>query len=523
MGPSALKEGRLLPIIWPLMYHCHVGLSPCFAGYVPPSPPTQHRYHHQQRMASPIIPIRRPRTDPYDGVGVQRRPKKPHQPHKNKTPNHPLGSLRRAAAAAAATAPPPYPSIRDSPTPRRDTARNDVLRKGEPEASSAYRRALEAQLVAERAAANALELEIAGLKQTLSPPPPLAPPELAPPAVDPTLMYPSTPTPTPTLSRLTRSWPTQADKGRARLLAANDASLSAALPTTAPRFAPTADPAIPSALPLPVTDPLPQLRAFSGLTFSTVTTTPVAGPVTAPGTAPAVPMPSQKQTLLTRHEVRGHAGAYGVGVLDFAVDMVVDPFSQRVAELAAVRVSPWARRELAPWLADCTRLRDVQGALYGLDSYHALCVRRAKALARLAGAYPTLVRATGGGRRRRWWSWLGIDRIVFHQQAQGQSQGGAGGQAELVVQWRVGPDDVGEACSRVGAHVRVSGLLAELDGQTGGPEGALARVGALFRDLVEERGGVMAATAVLVELFFGPEAGSSSSVDKAGKGRRKER
>lgn len=468
-------------------------------------------------MASPIIPIRRPRTDPYDGVRAQRRPKKPHQPHKNKTPNHPLGSLRRAATAAAAAAPPPYPSIRDSPTPRRDTPRNDVLRKGEPEASSAYRRALEAQLVAERAAASVLELEIAGLKQTVSPP------AQAPPAVDPALMYPSTPT--PTLSHpFTRSWSTQADKGRARLLAANDASLSGALPTTAPRFAPTADPAIPSALPLPVADPLPQLRAFSGLTFSAVTTTPVAAPVTAPGTVPGTvppaPMPSQKQTLLTRHEVRGYAGAYGVGVLDFAIDMVVDPFSQRVAELAAVRVSPWARRELAPWLADCTRLRDVQGALYGLDSYHALCVRRAKALSRLAGAYPALVRTAGGG-RRRWWSWLGIDRIVFHQQAQGQLQRGAGGQAELVVQWRVAPDDVGEACSRVGAHVRVSGLLAELDGQMGGHEGALARVGALFRDLVEERGGVMAATAVLVELFFGLKAGSSS-VDKVGKGRGKE-
>jgi len=75
----------------------------------------------------------------------------------------------------------------------------------------------------------------------------------------------------------------------ARLLSANDASFASLPP--APTFdfqAAVADPEMPSALPLAVSDPLPQLRAFSALTFSRFLVSAVrqvrAGATRSPGT-----------------------------------------------------------------------------------------------------------------------------------------------------------------------------------------------------------------------------------------------
>lgn len=114
----------------------------------------------------------------------------------------------------------------------------------------------------------------------------------------------------------------------ARLLAANDASLT--VPAT-PRFTVTADPDIPSALPLPVPDPLPQLRAFSSLTFTHTRVTALP-----PGFRRA-------------HEIRGYAGDYGVGILDFSLNMVVDTAAEAVEELQG-SVSHWARGELTEFI-----------------------------------------------------------------------------------------------------------------------------------------------------------------------------
>ncbi|KAF8250947.1 hypothetical protein K440DRAFT_659175 [Wilcoxina mikolae CBS 423.85] len=267
---------------------------------------------------------------------------------------------------------------------------------------------------------------------------------------------------------------TEKDDLIARLLSANDASLTV---PTIPRYLPTADPDIPSALPLPVSDPLPQLRAFSSLTFTTtrVTTLP-------PG-------------LRRSHEIRGFAGAYGVGALDFWIEMVADTGALMVEELQA-RVSHWARGELGGFVNECIENRDPQLLLYAINSYHPLCTMRAKVFASLCSKYPTLLPAFT---KRRWAALMGVETLCFSRRR--GSGGGGGGGTEFVLTWRINVDDVGEAESRVEGEVRVPIAYQEVD-----KENRLGQVGALFADLLEERG-VKGAVGCMVELFFKGEEG----------------
>ncbi|KAF8538697.1 hypothetical protein BDD12DRAFT_841397 [Trichophaea hybrida] len=264
----------------------------------------------------------------------------------------------------------------------------------------------------------------------------------------------------------------------ARLLAANDASLTV---PSIPRFLPTADPEIPSALPLPVSDPLPQLRAFSSLTFTTTRFTTLP-----PG-------------LRRSHEIRGYAGAYGVGALDFWIEMVADTGALMVEELQA-RVSHWARGELGGFVNECIENRDPQLLLYAINSYHPLCTMRAKLFASLCCKYPTLLPAFT---KRRWAALMGVETLCFSRKTGERrgSGGRGGGGTEFVLTWRINVDDVGEAESCVEGEVRVPIAYQEVD-----KENRLGQVGALFADLLEERG-VKGAVGCMVELFFKGEAG----------------
>jgi len=230
----------------------------------------------------------------------------------------------------------------------------------------------------------------------------------------------------------------------ARLLAANDASFASLPP--APTFdfqAAVADPEMPSALPLAVSDPLPQLRAFSALTFSR-------------SLVSAVPPGASR-----RHEIAGYAGA-PVAALGFKLALVVAR-GETVEELAC-SVSQWARGELASTIAECTRACDPKTLLWALSTYQPLAVKRAKTWARLCWRYPALLpqyaprnRTRGKGKAykpspREINALLG-DSVLRFRLASGAGKGGL--PQEFVVRWNIRVDDVGEAVSTVDGDARV--------------------------------------------------------------------
>ncbi|KAF8242933.1 hypothetical protein K440DRAFT_638124 [Wilcoxina mikolae CBS 423.85] len=278
-------------------------------------------------------------------------------------------------------------------------------------APSAFRKQLLAQLLALRAANRELELEIGAEEARVANATPAQPDT---PKAQQALVY---------VSSL--QLPHATDQNSARLLAANDSSITIPPP---PLFAPAAEESIPSARPFPIVDPLPQLRAFSTLTFSTISITTLI-----PG-------------ILRRHTIKGYAGTYGVGVLDFTVDMVIHTAAEVVEELST-RVSPWARTELGEWLTQCGKAKNPNSLLYGLVSYYAMCLKRAKVFAKLSTRYQKLV-----GGKSKWAVFMGREVMVFRPRA-----------VEFVLLWRIQQVDVDEVESVVRGEVRVPAAYREFD------------------------------------------------------------
>ncbi|KAI5848016.1 hypothetical protein BZA05DRAFT_404132 [Tricharina praecox] len=278
-----------------------------------------------------------------------------------------------------------------------------------------------------------------------------------------------------------------------RLLAANDASFASLPPTPTFDFdAAVADAAIPSALPLPVSNPLPQLRAFSALTFTKSLVTPLP-----PG-------------LNRQHQIVGYAGA-PIAALTFQVSLVVSAHEETVEELYC-SVSQWARGELTPVIKECAGARDPKVLLWAISTYQPLALKRAKVWARLCWRYPGLLPQYAPGSKRiskkakakakahkpsprEINALLGERVLCFRPRSAGKGDKGKRS-LEFVVRWSIGVDEVGEAVSTVDGDARVPGVWTQIDA-----DGNLARVAPLFKDLVAERG-VFEAVKCMVGLLF---------------------
>jgi len=236
-------------------------------------------------------------------------------------------------------------------------------------------------------------------------------------------------------------------KQSARLLAANDASFASLPP--APTFdfqAAVADPAIQSALPLLVSDPLQQLRAFSGLTFTKSLVSP-----NPPG-------------LDRHHEIAGCAGT-PVVALTFQMELVVA--REEAVEELSCSVSQWARGELKSLIAECTDVRDPKVLLWAISTYQPLAVKRARTWARLCWRYPSLLPqyAPKNKKRNKGKSYkpspreinalLGESVLCFCPRS-GAEKGKRS--QEFVVRWNIEVDEVGEARSTVNGDARVPGV-----------------------------------------------------------------
>ncbi|PUU84314.1 hypothetical protein B9Z19DRAFT_1111893 [Tuber borchii] len=266
-----------------------------------------------------------------------------------------------------------------------------------------------------------------------------------------------------------------------RLLAVNDASQVVSIPEPVQRDEP-----VPSARPMEPDDPLPQLKAFTSITFTThsskiIPSTPVSQIITASGYA------SNR-------------------LLYFTVSLSVQ--SATVQEIT-YRISPWSVRELTPVLATAVEEGDIPTVFHAISTYTLIAKARASVFAKLSATFPHLLptlaiskREKGKVSRREIIPYLGESLLRFHSCAKTgktsrRSESGTGeGEVELILEWRIEFDVTGEPESVVSADVRLPSHLKKADELN-----SFSKLGGVFDSLVKEKGVYDAATCVVGLLF----------------------
>lgn len=220
----------------------------------------------------------------------------------------------------------------------------------------------------------------------------------------------------------------------------NDASQVVSIPEPEQRDEP-----VPSARPMEPDDPLPQLKAFTNITFTThsskiIPSTPVSQIITASGYA------SNR-------------------LLYFTVSLSVQ--SATVQEIT-YRISPWSVRELTPVLATAIEEGDIPTVFHAISTYTLIAKARASAFAKLSATFPHLLptlaiskREKGKVSRREIIPYLGESLLRFHScaktgKASRCSESGMGeSEVEMILEWRIEFDVTGEPESVVSADVRL--------------------------------------------------------------------
>ncbi|KAI5815155.1 hypothetical protein BZA77DRAFT_388574 [Pyronema omphalodes] len=237
--------------------------------------------------------------------------------------------------------------------------------------------------------------------------------------------------------------PSDTEELISRLLAANDSHITIPKP---PKFSITAEADIPSALPLPTDKPLPQLKMFSSITFTSCNTT----------------LEPSDSGILRHQSIHGYVGKFGVGMLDFHLDLRI--LEDQVVDLSA-KIPVWARKDLTAWVRECEESLNPSYLLYALNSYHPLAVKRAATFAAVSKRYMEFTKKLKKA------AWMGVDTMTFRREKEGP---------EVVVRWQLEVDDVGDVKSKLTAGVRVPGVYAE--------DEEWVRIAGWFREMVEEVG-----------------------------------
>ncbi|KAG0642665.1 hypothetical protein HOY80DRAFT_1036043 [Tuber brumale] len=265
-----------------------------------------------------------------------------------------------------------------------------------------------------------------------------------------------------------------------RLLAVNDASQVVSIPK------PKQKEPVPSARPMEPDDPLPQLKAFTSITFTThsskiIPSTPISQIITA-------------------------SGYTSNRLLYFTVSLSIQ--SATVQEIT-YRISPWSVRELTPVLTTAVEEGDIPTVFHAISTYTLIAKTRASVFAKLGATFPHLLpilatskKEKGKVSRREIIPYLGESLLCFHPRAKtdkGSRRGGSGVEGsgvELVLEWRIEFDVTGEPESVISADVRLPSYLKEADELN-----SFSRLGGVFDSLVKEKGVYDAATCVVGLLF----------------------
>jgi hypothetical protein len=167
--------------------------------------------------------------------------------------------------------------------------------------------------------------------------------------------------------------------------------------------------------------------------------------------------------------------------------------------LQLTHISPWARREIGPWLDARIADHDITALGYGLGRYYDIAIRRASCWAECHAAFPALV-ADGkentvprllqkqdiSASQRQIRYYLDRDSVVLRDR-----------NAILRVRWVIGFDWTGEVESRLDARARFPEVWHEVDERRG-----LGKVPTVFDRLVRERG-VFEAVEIMSGVVFG--------------------
>lgn len=292
------------------------------------------------------------------------------------------------------------------------------------------------------------------------------------------------------------------------------------------------DAPLPSHLPIDLEDPLPYLKVFTSLDFTS--------------TSSIISAPDDSHDLLQKHDISITAPQH---LLQLKLNLTVNSTTHTAHDLVIQSLSPWAESELGNWIreratGDGPTAKDISGICWATSRYWELSEKRARCWARCDEEFPKLLGnevASGAegedaaqandptkrkpakrhkppGRdpvdgastpsdedddddndndtptptllpRHILAQHLGRQSLLFrHPSTKALS---------LLVTWRIAFDWTGEAESHLSAVSAVPGSWKQADKRD-----SLAKVGSVFEELVE-RLGVLGAVRGVVGLLFG--------------------
>lgn len=283
------------------------------------------------------------------------------------------------------------------------------------------------------------------------------------------------------------------------------ASLSGFLPFAKPRrkaaktssSLPVPDDPPPSHHPIELENPLPYLRVFTPLTFTSTT----RDVVLSPSSAPAPTDPGAPWTALAKYKEHIISATSPQKSLVAVLCLLVDGSAHDVAALQVLSLSPWAEAELGRWIreradAPTPAGRDISSTCWAMGSYWLLAKRRAQFWTKCVQSFGTLVSTSSGLRpppakrtsfRRSLAPHLGRSSLAFRR-----------GSVQLLLTWSISFDWTGEAESRVYVRTSLPDAWTRADSRA-----SLSKVPRLFQTLLDDKG-VFAATRIVVALVFPP-------------------
>jgi hypothetical protein len=250
----------------------------------------------------------------------------------------------------------------------------------------------------------------------------------------------------------------------------------------APRPRPLSKP-ITSHRPIDLADPLPYLRLFTSLTFTSHLTLP-RGKV-----SPSSSRVHQNHTI----DIAGPQN-----LLTAQISITIDALQNGIINMQLLRLSPWAERELGRYVRERAEQKDLSNACWAIDSFWNLARKRAEYWRSCESAFslllsshdtenipPQSTTSKSKTSRKSLNRHLGRDSLILQDS-----------HVLLKINWGIGFDWTGEAESDVSVEAAFPAAWTE-----GDKKGVFGKVPETFGALVRAKG-VLGGTRVVVGLLF---------------------
>jgi hypothetical protein len=252
---------------------------------------------------------------------------------------------------------------------------------------------------------------------------------------------------------------------------------------SAPRPQPLSAP-IPSHRPIDLPDPLPYLRLFTSLTYTSHLTFPRGK------FSPSSSRVHQNHTI----DIAGPQN-----LLTAQMSITIDALANEIIDMQLLRLSPWAERELGRYVRERAEQKDLSNACWAIDSFWCLARKRAEYWRACETAFSYLLTSSQGTEnippqsttsksktsRKSLNRHLGRDSLILQDS-----------HVLLKINWGIGFDWTGEAESDVSVEAAFPAAWTE-----GDKKGVFGKVPETFGALVRAKG-VLGGTRVVVGLLF---------------------